>query len=82
MRGNFDGIRAQPSKGPIPQLWKKPEVCICSKPFVIDGHTCFPVSPSCEIHGIRSDYIPQAGHICQEKRVDAKRNTQVSGKAQ
>ena len=76
-----DSLRVQ-RIGPIPQLRAREPVCICSKPFVIDGQMYYPVSPSCEIHGIRSDYIPQVGKCCSDQIRDAKRFTQVSGKAQ
>jgi hypothetical protein len=71
-------------KGPIPQLRAAKPVCICPAPIVIDGETFIVHSAACEVdgHGCVSMHIPQVGHTWQEKRVDSKRNTQVSGKAQ
>lgn len=59
-------------------------VCICPEPIVIDGDTFIVRSAACEVdgHGCVSMHIPQVGKAWQEKRVDAKRHTQVSGKEQ
>jgi hypothetical protein len=71
-------------KGPIPQLHAAKPVCICPEPIVIDGETFIVHSAACEVdgHGCISRYIPQVGHTWQEKRVDRKKNTQVSGNTQ
>jgi hypothetical protein len=83
MKSN-DGMSPQLSKGPIPELYAAKPVCICPEPIVIDGDTFIVHSAACEVdgHGCVSRYIPQVGHTWQEKRVDRKKNTQVSGKAQ
>jgi hypothetical protein len=68
----------------IPRLHAAKPVCICPDPIVIDGETFIVRSAACEVdgHGCISMYIPQGGSTLQEKRVDAKRHTQVSGPAQ
>ena len=68
----------------IPRLHVAKPVCICPDPIVIDGETFIVHSAACEVdgHGCISMYIPQVGSTLREKRVDAKRNTQVSGPAQ
>jgi hypothetical protein len=79
-----DGMRSQPSKGPIPELYAAKPVCICPEPIVIDGETFIVRSAACEVdgHGCVSRYIPQVGQTWREKRTDSKRNTQVSGKVE
>ena len=68
----------------IPRLHVAKPVCICPDPIVIDGETFIVHSAACEVdgHGCISMYIPQVGSTLREKQVDAKRNTQVSGKEQ
>ena len=53
---------------------KKP-VCCCSAPFLLDGIKYKPVNAGCQIHGIRSRYIPQPAGIFKAKRADTHRHT-------